>query len=220
MNIIKKTLEAYYEAVFDTNRDKALAVVQSALKKGVLPEDIVFEVVVPAIERMLLDLTQSHGATLAQHFICSKVSAEVTDAMVPLFRQKHTGKGTVIIGTARGDFHGLGKKIVGGCLKANMYDVQDLGINVSPEKFVEAAIEFDAGIIGVSAMMVHSAKGEQGALGVRRLLDEKKLQQKIKLVVGGAPYRFDPQLAAVVGADGWAENAIEAVSIIDSLMKK
>lgn len=220
MNIIKKTLEDYYDAVFDTNRDKALDVIRQSIDKGALPEEIVFEVVVPAIERMLLDLTQTHGATLAQHFICSKVSAEVTDAMIPLFRQKHSGRGTVIIGTARGDFHGLGKKIVAGCLKANMYEVQDLGINVAPEKFIEAALEHDAGIIGISAMMVHSAKGEDGAIRVRRLLDEKKYQEDIKLVVGGAPYRFDPHLAEVVGADGWAENAIEAVNIIDVLMKR
>lgn len=218
--MIEKVLEDYYDAVFDTNRDLALDVVQKALDSGVLPEEIVFEVVVPAIERMLVDLTDSHKATLAQHFICSKVSAEVTDAMVPRFRRRHTGRGTVILGTARGDFHGLGKKIVGGCLKANMFTVEDLGINVTPEKFVEAAVRLNADIIGVSAMMVHSAKGEEGAAGVRRLLEKNQLHDKIKLVVGGAPYRFDPHLYEEVGADGWAENAIEAVEMINSLIKK
>jgi len=217
--IIKNVLEDYYDAVFDTNRDKALDVIQKAREKGVLPEDIVFEVVVPAIERMLSDLTTSHDATLAQHFICSKVSAEVTDAMVPLFRQEQIGRGTVILGTARGDFHGLGKKIVGGCLKANMFVVEDLGINVTPEKFVDEAQRLSAGVIGVSSMMVHSAKGDDGARGVRKLLDQNNLQEKIKLVVGGAPYRFDSHLYESVGADGWADNAIEAVKIIDTLMK-
>lgn len=219
MGLVQETLTAYYDALFDTNKDDALNVIESALDKGVTPEDIVFEIVVPAIEKMLTDLTEKHNATIAQHFVCSKVSAEVTDRMIPLFTQKTSGRGTVILGTAEGDFHGLGKKIVAGCLKANMYEVHDLGINISPEKFVDEAIRLNANVIGVSAMMVHSARGEQGAAGVRRILKERNLEKRIKLIVGGAPYRFDPQLYKTVGADDWAENGIEAVKIIDNLTR-
>ncbi|MGM0454303.1 MAG: cobalamin B12-binding domain-containing protein [Thermodesulfobacteriota bacterium] len=219
MGIVQDTFSDYYDAIFDTNREKALEAVNTAVKRGIRPEAIIFEVVVPSVERILTDMTEKHDATLAQHYICSKVAGEVTEAMVPLFDQKHEGHGTVVLGTARGDFHGLGKKIVAGCLKANLFDVHDLGTNVSPEKFVSEAVRLDAGVIGVSAMMVHTATGEQGAIRVCELLKQQGLAGKIKLIVGGAPYRFDPGLYKTVGADAWAENGPKAIEMISSLMK-
>ncbi|WP_022665582.1 cobalamin B12-binding domain-containing protein [Desulfospira joergensenii] len=218
MKLLKEILETYYNAVFDSNRDKAVEIVKTAVDNGIKPEEIVFKIVVPTIERLLTDLTEKQDATLAQHFICSKVSAEVTDAMIPLFAKKQAKKGRILLGTAMGDFHGLGKKIVAGCLKAHMFEVHDLGINVAPEKFVDEAVRLDADVIGVSSMMVHSARGEKGAAGVRKLLRERDLEGRIKLVVGGAPYQFDHKLYEIVGADAFAENGIEAVKIIENLV--
>lgn len=221
-NMVSSTriFNEYYEAVYDTNRDQALFVIDKALEDGAKPEDIVFKVVVPTIEKMLSELVDSEGATLSQHYICSKVSAEITDKMIPLFKKQQKNRGTIVLGTARGDFHGLGKKIVAGCLKANMYEVYDLGINVSPEIFVDEAVRLKASIIGVSSMMVHTTIGEQGAAGVLRILEERGLHGQIKLIVGGAPYRFDHELYRIVGADDWSENAIEAVRVVDKLMKE
>ena len=219
MTILENTFTDFYEAVFDTDRERALEVVDRAVEEGLSPEDIIFSVVVPSIEKMLSELVDSRGATLSQHYICSKVAEEVTDRMVPLFSGGRERKGTVVIGTARGDFHGLGKKIVAGCLKANMYEVHDLGINVSAETFIDEAIRLDADIIGVSSMMVHTAVGDKGARKVAALLDETGLHDRIFLIVGGAPYRFDHELYKKVNADAWSENAIEAVRVVDELMR-
>jgi methanogenic corrinoid protein MtbC1 len=101
-----------------------------------------------------------------------------------------------------------------------MYNVHDLGINVTPEKFVNEALNVKAEIIGVSSMMVHTTLGEEGALGVRKILKERGLESRIKLIVGGAPYRFDPELYKKVNADGWSDNAIEVVSLVDTLIGK
>ena len=218
MTVLENTFADFYEAVFDTDKERAHEIVDRAVEEGISPEEIVFSVVVPSIERMLSELVDSQGATLSQHYICSKVAEEVTDRMVPLFKGTQEQKGTVVIGTARGDFHGLGKKIVAGCLKANMYVVHDLGINVSAEKFVDEALRLNADIIGVSSMMVHTAIGEEGARKVAALLDEKGLHDRIFLIVGGAPYRFDHELYKQVNADGWSENAIEAVRVVYDLI--
>ena len=220
MESINEISESYYEALIDTDRDRALAIVEQALVEGISPEEMVFSVVVPSIDRMLTELIDSREATLAQHYICSKVSSEVTDKLLPLFSRKQKMKGTIILGTARGDFHGLGKKIVGGCLRANMYHVHDLGINVKPEKFVNEAVRLNADIIGVSSMMIHTTLGEQGASMVRKIIDERELQNRIKLIVGGAPYRFDSRLYKKVGADGWSDNAMEVVDLAEKVMKK
>jgi methanogenic corrinoid protein MtbC1 len=68
-------------------------------------------------------------------------------------------------------------------------------------------------------MMAHTARGENGCLGVRRLLKEGGLEERIRIIVGGAPYRFDPELYRVVGADAWAEDGITAGKVVTDLIK-
>jgi methanogenic corrinoid protein MtbC1 len=212
------TIEAYrdryYDAVFDTDRALALAVVDEALAVGATPEQVVFEIVVPAIERMVKSFTEDFDATLAQHFLASQIAVEVTDAMLPRFARAPEIVGRIVIGTARGDFHGLGKKIVSGCLKAKMIQVVDLGLNVEPARFVDEAVAQWASVIGISSMMIHTARGADGPSGVRALLDARGLSGRIKLVVGGAPYRFDPELYRTVGADGWAADGMAAARVV------
>ena len=219
MDLIKSTLDEYYYAVYDTNRDRALKIVEEALQSGVCAEDIVFKIVIPTVERMVVKLIEQDEITLSQHYIASKVAEEVTDKMIPLFEKSPRGKGKIVIGSSSGDFHGLGKKIVSGCLLAYMYEVHDVGLNVKPEKFIEKAIEIDANIIGISSMMLHTAKSSRGALAVRQLLQEEGLEDQIKIVVGGAPYCFNENLCKEVKADGWAKNGIEAVHMIENLIK-
>lgn len=220
MSIIEDSRNAYYEALFDTDRERALAVVDQALIDGTTPEDIVFKVVIPVIDRMINELTVSFDATISQHYMTSKVSEEVTTAMIEKFEKTAIGEVPIVLGSAWGDFHGLGKRIVGGCLKANMFEVHDLGLNVIPEKFVARAVEVDAPVIGISSMMIHSAEGENGPLKVREIIDREGLGGRIKIVVGGAPYRFDPDLYRAVGADAWADNAVSAVETISKIVKR
>ncbi len=209
-DLIKK----YNSAVLDTDRDRALQLVSEAVAQGISPEDIVFKVVIPSMDMMIKALSEGFDTNLAQHFMTSQIAAEVTERMLVLFKSPPTVVGKVIIGTAAGDLHTLGKRIVIGCLKAQMIDVTDLGVNVPAERFVDEAVARGAQVIGVSAMMVHTARGENGALKVRKILKERGLERKIKLVVGGAPYRYDPELYKVVQADAWAENGVSALRVI------
>jgi methanogenic corrinoid protein MtbC1 len=213
-------VNAYHEAILDTDRDKALEVVHAAVANGVSPEDVVFGIVVPAIEWMMASIGGGIGVSLAQHFMAAQIASEVVDEMVPRFKTSPTLIGHVVIGTARGDFHGLGKRIVTGCLKARMIEVTDLGLNVAPERFVEEALTRDAQVIAISAMMVHTAQGENGCLKVRQLLKERGLDKRIRIAVGGAPFRFDRGLYQAVGADAWADNGITASRVIADLIRE
>ena len=212
--MLDEIIKTYNEAVLDTDRGKALEIVQQAILTGVSPEDIVFKVVIPGLDLMVKAINEGYDVNLAQHFMTSQIAADVTEKMLALFKTPPESKGRVIIGTAAGDLHTLGKRIVIGCLKAQMIEVIDLGVNVSAEKFVNEAIAHQAQVIGVSAMMVHTARGENGALKVRKLLDERGLNQQIKLVVGGAPFRFNTQLYQLVGADAYAEDGVSALKVI------
>lgn len=218
--MLDRIVKAYSEAVFETDKEAAFDVVHKALSDGVTPEDIVFKVVIPAVEEMMSNITKDPDANLAQHFMTAQIAAEVTEKMLVKFAHPPEIVGRVVIGTAHGDLHSLGKRIVMGCLKALMVDVTDLGVNVPAERFVDAALSDGASVIAISAMMVHTATGENGARKVRQILKDRGLEERLKLVVGGAPYRFDNELYKTVGADAWAADGVNAGRVIVELIEQ
>lgn len=217
---MRDVIKAYNEAVFETDKEAAFQAVDAALVRGVTPEQIVFQVVIPAVEEMMTRIGQDPDANLAQHFMTAQIASEVTEKMLAKFAHSPEIVGTVVIGTAYGDLHSLGKRIVMGCLKAMMVDVVDLGVNVPAERFVAEARARDAQVIAISAMMVHTANGAQGSLKVRQLLKEQGLENSIRIAVGGAPYRFDGQLYRAVGADAYATDGVTAGKVIIDLIRE
>ncbi len=213
-------VKAYNEAIYDTDGERALQVVEDALTQGLTPEDVVFKVIIPALEAMMEQINHDPDANLAQHFMTAQIATKVTERMLAKFSQPPQTTGRVIIGTSQGDLHSLGKRIVVGCLKSLMVDVVDLGINVPPERFVDEAEAHEAQVIAISSMMVHTAKSAQGCVRVRQRLKERGLEERVRIVVGGAPYRFDPQLFRQVGADAWAEDGITAGRVILELIRE
>jgi trimethylamine corrinoid protein len=215
-NIIK----SYNEAVFETDKEEAFNVINQALEQGITPEQVVFDIVIPAVGEMMSNITKDPDANLAQHFMTAQIASEITEKMLEKFTTPPEIIGRMVIGTAQGDLHSLGKRIVMGCLKAMMVDVIDLGVNVPAEKFVDEAVACNAQVIGISAMMVHTATGAGGAQKVRQILSERGLEKSIRVVVGGAPYRFDDQLYKNVGADAWAADGVSAAQVIVDLIKE
>lgn len=210
-------IRRFKEALFDTDRSGAIRVIHDAMAQGASPEDAVFRIVLPAIETQEQAVQEMN---LSQHFMTAQIVSQVTAELIPQFSQKPGSPGTVIIGTAPGDLHALGKSIVIGCLKARMVNIVDLGSSVSAERFVEEAASHNASVIAISAMMVHTARSPEGCQKVRRLLQERGMEDRVKIVVGGAPFRFDPNLYRVVKADAWAEDGLAAASLIARLLEK
>jgi len=218
--IIQDVLKAYMQALFDTDKPVALKIVQNALDQGVTPEQVIFDVVIPGMERMIGGMISDSEVTLSQHFLASQIAEEAAERLMPLFAVAPEVRGQVVIGTSHGDFHGLGKKIVIGCLRARMFAVTDLGLNVAPERFVDEAVARGAEVIAISSMMVHTATGELGPRRVRQLLHERSLEGRIRLIVGGAPYRFHENLYRDVGADAWGDTAAEAPAIVAEMVRQ
>ncbi len=208
----------YNEAILETDKELALQVVEKALDSGVSAEDIVFKIIMPAVEEMMARVLTDLDTNLAQHFMIAQIASETTEKMLQKFSQPPETIGRVVIGSSFGDLHSLGKRIVMGCLKSMMVEVFDLGVNVNAEDFVDAAVEHDAQVIAISSMMMHTATGGEGSLQVRKLLKQRGLEQEIKLVVGGAPFRYDSELYKTVGADNWAADGITAAKMICQLI--
>ena len=122
-------------------------------------------------------------------------------------------KGHVVIGTVQGDVHDIGKAIVIAYLKANSYEVTDLGRDVPAESFLEKAEEKDAQVIGMSALLTTTMEEQKKVV---KLVEERGLHYK--MVVGGAP--STQRWADAIGADAYAEDATDGVKKIDGLLGK
>jgi trimethylamine corrinoid protein len=216
--IVERARRAFDLAVFETDKRAARDSIKRALDEGASPESLVFEVVIPSLQ-VACD-PGAAGSSLAQHFMASLIACEATEDLVQRFTTPPETAGRVVIGTARGDFHGLGAHIVAGCLRASMIEVTDLGRDVEALRFVEESLACDADVICISSMMLHTALGDRGPSGVRRLLRDAGLEQRLKVVVGGAPYNHDPGLWLKVGADAWADDGLAAGPVVAGLIER
>ena len=125
----------------------------------------------------------------------------------PLLTKKGVkGAGKIILGTVRGDLHDIGKNLVGMMLEGAGFEITDLGVDVPPEKFVEAAREKGADIIGLSALLTTTMPGMKDVIEAIKSSD---LKGKLKVMIGGAPVTQD--YADEIGADGYAPDAASAV---------
>lgn len=216
--MLKKAIKEFNEALFDTDRELAMDVVAKAIAGGISAEDVVFKVIIPAVDKTIEAISRSQETNLAQHFMTSQIASDATGYALDRFTSVPKKIGHVVIGTSRGDLHTLGKRIVMGCLRSMMISVEDLGVNVPAERFVDEAVVQNADIIAVSSMMLHTARGDEGCKKIRAILHERGLEDKIKIVVGGAPFRFDRELYKTVGADAWAEDGVSAAKVITDLI--
>jgi len=122
--------------------------------------------------------------------------------------------GKVVIGTVQGDIHEIGKTLVATMLSANGFQVHDLGVDVSPQRFVDAVREVNADVVGLSALLTTTMLNQEAVL---LTLKEAGLRDQVKVIIGGVP--ASPEWASEIGADAYAENATEAVEVVKGLVK-
>ena len=123
-------------------------------------------------------------------------------------------RGTVVLGTVAGDQHDIGKTLVGIMLRGAGYEVVDLGIDIGPEDFVDAALEHEAPVIGMSALLTTTMPAMSAVV---RHVNERNLNGKIQTLVGGAP--VTQQFALSIGADAYAYDAASAVETVEALFQ-
>ncbi len=128
----------------------------------------------------------------------------------PYLKRESEGeaKSVVVVGTVMNDLHDIGKNIFVTLLTAAGFKVVDLGVDVPPEKFVEAVKENNAKIVGVSALLTSTAPGIRDIV---KLLEKAGLRRKVKVIVGGAA--LTQEMARELGADAYAETAVKGVDI-------
>ena len=122
---------------------------------------------------------------------------------------------TILLGTVKGDIHDLGKRIVGTFRESCGYEVKDIGVDVSKERFVEAIRKEKPAVVGLSALLTTTMIYIGDIIEAIR---EAGLKQKVKIIIGGAP--VTQAFAYEVKADGYSPDAVSAVELVNSLLKK
>lgn len=155
--------------------------------------------------------------SLAAGYLAGKIAEEILIRTIENEPKIEEYKGTAVIGNIEDDYHSLGRKLITVFLIASGWNVIDLGNDITPQEFIEAAIKENADVIGVSAMMYTTAKK---IIDVRKKLDEHNLTGKIKLAVGGAIFNLRPDLVKEVGGDGTALNAVDVPNLFNKLKRE
>lgn len=183
-------------------------------------EAMLAEVLDPVLRKIGEGWRSTEVFTLAHGYVAAKVAEDVLlkiaahrrpDVAPPL------AKGPVVIGNIEDDFHSLGRRMVATFLRTDGWIVHDLGNDVPAKDFVDKAVEVDARVIGVSAMVLTTANNIKR---LREEIDRRGLAGRIQLAVGGAVFSVCHSLVEEVGSDGTAVNALEAVPLFERLWEK
>ena len=207
--------QEFYKNFKSENLEHCLTIIHHALDNGEDAEFIttqILERTVESIGREQIDRL----VPLSEIYVNGRIIEACLDVLLPLLEKDQKGKklGKIIIGNAFGDYHALGRQIISTFLRMAGFDVVDLGLSVSNETFVEVVRKEKANLICVSALILHIA---EEVIHLRELLDKKGLRH-VKILVGGAPFNFDPRLVQRVKADAMAQNGIEAIKTAKELL--
>ena len=205
-------LEKIKEAVLEGEEEIVAELVQKAAEAGMSPLTILEEGLVPGMDEV--GQRFKTGEMFVPEVLMSANAMQTgSDILKPLMvGEKRKIKGRIIIGTVKGDLHDIGKKIVGMMLEGAGYEVIDLGIDVTPERFMGALEETQADAVGMSAMLTTTMTVMQET--VEKIKQDGRYEN-VKLMIGGAPVteNFGQQIGAHFSYD-----AASAVELANELM--
>ena len=203
-----------YVAVVKGKDAKITQLVEEELKQGVEPETLIDSHLIPAIN-YVGELFEQKKYFLPQLIASAETMKKAVEILEPLLEAKRRGEklATIVMATVKGDIHDIGKNLVVLMLKNYGYDVIDLGKDVETDDILKTAIEKDAKVIGLSALMTTTM------MEMKTVVDRaKEMGVKAKIVIGGAVVTQD--FADEIGADGYSSDAREAVKVVSRLLEQ
>ncbi len=207
-----QTRTPVFEAVLKGNIEGIVDLVKETLNQGESPKNILDQMLIPAINEVgrLFDI-QTYF--LPQLISSANAMKEAINYLEPMLQENGSQEEmpVVVIATVEGDIHDIGKNLVALMLKNYGYQVYDLGKDVPADKIIQAAEEYDADIIALSALMTTTMMKMKETIALR---NEKKM--KAKVIIGGAV--TTQNFADEIGADGYSKDAAEAVKLVQSLL--
>jgi 5-methyltetrahydrofolate--homocysteine methyltransferase len=186
---------------------------RAAIDAGIAPSEILDQALLPAMA-VVGDRFRVHEIFLPDVLLAARAMHAAMALLKPLLvRDDVPPSGRVVVGTVVGDVHDIGKNLVATLLQGAGFEVIDLGTDVSPDRFVDAAVDAGAPVIGMSALLTTTMIGMRDVVDLVRA---RGLADTVATIVGGAP--VTAEFAREIGADAWAADAPSAVDRIRTLI--
>jgi len=204
-------LEEIKEALMAGNANKVREGVSKALEEGIAPTTIINDALIAAMNIIGVKF-KNNEIYVPEVLVAARAMHAGMEVVKPLLAgDALKEKGTMVIGTVKGDLHDIGKNLVIMMMEGAGFKVIDLGIDVPAEKFVQAVEEHKPQVVGMSALLTSTM------MQMKKTIEAlEAYRDKIKIIVGGAP--VTQKFADEIGADGYAPDAASAVDKVKELL--
>jgi 5-methyltetrahydrofolate--homocysteine methyltransferase len=205
--------ETFYAALSQGKMEEVKKLTQGALDAGEKAESILKEGMLPAMEQIGQQF-KNNEIYIPEVLIAARAMHAGMAILKPILsKSSNSVAAKVIVGTVKGDLHDIGKNLVVMLLEGGGFEVVDLGIDVSADKFVEAIRTHQPNVVGMSALLTTTMREMKSIL---EAIQEAGLRGKVKIIIGGAP--VTERFAKEIGADGYAPDAASAVDLVKTLL--
>lgn len=206
-------IEEIYQNVVDGRNIEVEQGVSEALEQGIDADEILKKGLIPAMSEVGRRFEDGEYYVPEMLISARAMKAGLAILKPHLIESGVESAGKLAIGTVQGDLHDIGKNLVAMMLEGAGYEVSDLGVDVKPEKFVQA-VEDGAQVIGMSALLTTTMISMETTI---KALEDANVRDNVKVIVGGAP--VTEQYAKQIGADGFAPDASSATRLVNDLIQ-
>jgi 5-methyltetrahydrofolate--homocysteine methyltransferase len=205
--------KAIGDALIACDAAKVLELVKSGLSQGVPAKDLLNQGLIAGMD-VVGERMENEELFIPEVLLAAKAMGAAVDVLKPLLAESDVGsKGKVIIGTVKGDLHDIGKNLVAMMLESAGLEVYNLGVDVTPDKFVNEIKAKNANILALSALLTTTMPMMKETVAA---VANAGIREKVKILVGGAP--VTQAYAIEIGADGYAPDAGSATRLAKSLL--
>jgi corrinoid protein of di/trimethylamine methyltransferase len=205
--------ERLFEAILNGKSDEAAVATKEAIAQGIAPQDLINGQMIRAMGEVGQRF-QDGKAFVPQLLMAGRAMKAALELLKPMMAgAASTSLGKVVIGTVKGDLHDIGKNLVASMLEGCGFEVVNIGIDVSADKFIEAIKENQPDILCMSALLTTTMGYMKEVIDA---LEQAGIRDQVKVMVGGAP--VTQGFADEIGADGYSDNANSAVAVAKQLL--
>jgi len=215
MSSKSEIIENLRKAVLDLDVDRVRAGAEEAVRLGIDPIEAIDDGLAKGV-RTIGDKFASGEAFLTELVMAGEAMKAGVEVLRPVMLKRKLQRkstGIVVIGTVRGDIHDIGKNIVAVMLESAGFEVNDLGVDVPPEKFLDKTKESKAQIVAMSALLTVTTPEQKNTV---QAIEKAGIRKNVKVAVGGAA--VTPEWAREIGAEGYSDNAVDAVELFKKMI--
>lgn len=208
-------IENLRKAVLDLDVDRVRAAAEEAVRLGIDPIEAIDDGLAKGV-RTIGDKFAAGEAFLTELVMAGEAMKAGVEVLTPVILQRKLQRkstGIVVIGTVHGDIHDIGKNIVTVMLEAAGFEVNDLGVDVPPDSFVDKTKQSKAHIVAMSALLTVTTPEQKNTV---QALEKAGIRKNVKVAVGGAA--VTPEWAREIGAEGYSDNAVDAVELFKKMV--